>query len=328
MTLKHPKDDQAILSLEDFGHALIRIERGEDALMFQFDNWATFNRACSQWEWVNNINRTITLITNMGGDRVPVLVHGVQRDSPNLSVLLLTFNTSWAFVAQDLELDIRYYDSEIDNVELAGFADDDKYRTANNDISLNQNLFNFSRSNARTAGLDLTADATLELKGSLLFGLHWRFHRSKLHSNVSIQPKGLNVLLSMVLAANGRLGRPLDFEMSPIDIPITPLNIAKIGSMGPFFRAGVNFAAEALEGTATASLGLKATVPDTASILVEHDNVQQQDWTPLLDPMDFQFSAELSGSIKAWVEMSFGIRAENLELYVGLVGLEVRKLMC
>jgi len=313
LTVSHLSDNAKIRALDDASSRFeeIACEPGRMALRFQ--DARSFHHASLEWQWVNaHLSRTITLVATdacaSAAGRVPVLVHAAHTSLSALSITLVTSETSWVAITQDAELQLGFQEFQVDMLRTGANKD----LSVTLDTSLHGNLFDFGRGDSRTAGLALKADAVLDLRGNLLFGLYYRIrHGKRDEATLTVRPKDANVLFSLALTANGRLGKELEFDRLVIDVPIAPFSIPSVLDFGPFVHVGLHFQASALEGIATASFGAKATINNSASVKIDpnsQDRVHSEGWGFDAERIDPQFSAEIGASLRAWMEFGFGVK--------------------
>lgn len=321
LNVSHPHANQSMVVLDDAD--TINITHGAGFISLGFNTRSEYQRALATWSWVAlQDDRTITMFMLTDTDISPVYVHDIVTDASQLTIGLMTSNATWSSVSQESTLDIGCYSQHAngahDNAQSA--RDVDKSYSATIDQVFNRNLFDLGKEDSKTAGLAISANAVLELKGILTFSVHQKarlFQPSEL--SVTVHPSGLVCSLAMSIAASGRLGTELGPFGPTIDIPFPAagINIPKILSFGPYIRAGIQLSASAIEGTASMSFGAKTVLPDTAGIQFDFKAKQNQvtthDWTPRIEKIAPQFSAEISASLKSWVELSIGFAMTILD---------------
>lgn len=288
----------------------------------QFSDKESFQYAKSAWDWVNSqdINH-FTLVTEpdqcyKGDNRSPYLVTDVNFDDKTLTANLHAEEKEWAELAHTFKLHLghEYIDpSKVDMTHPHLVRREDSVLDLTHDWNLH--LFDYAANSGETAGLKVTADAQISTGGQIIsdFDLETKWFIPT-DVKLEIRPQGLHALLQLKLAAEGKLGKPLDYALQPeIEIPVLALNIKGVLEIGPFVTMGVHFGSTALEGTASVTTGAKASIDDSARInlkLRDHEDNGISGWTPQLERIDTEISASIHGSVKAWAELGITIKAE------------------
>lgn len=189
------------------------------------------------------------------------------------------------------------------------------------DISrtFSRSLFNYTKDSRETSGLSLSANVDLTTGGSII--ADFEIIKSSLlnipkDAKLTIHPQGLNAIMALRLGADGRLGKAFQWDMKPqIEIPVQALKIKGILEIGPFITMGVHVETSDLAGTASLSVGAKATIKDNAKIDVRLGKPEENSisgWQPEFQKVDPTFSAEISGGVRAWNELGVQLKVEVL----------------
>ncbi|KAJ4300924.1 hypothetical protein N0V90_003013 [Kalmusia sp. IMI 367209] len=328
-TLRAPQDEELILPIENFAKELKSIRCGKpgEGMTLTFQDESSFDYAQKQWKWVDDedINHFV-LVTEpdqcyQGDDRSPYLVKTINFDKSKLTACLNAEEVEWKDVAQNFHLSTshEYVNPGTANVTHPHLVkkDDAKF-----DLSMNYNqpLFNFGKDASETSGLSLSANAQITTGGSMVadFDIEtsWGFPSEV---SLKVHPQGVYGQIMLELNADGTLGKPLDWAMTPeIEIPVGALNIKGILELGPYITMGVHLGSSALTGTATWSAGAKASLKDSAevkAVLLGGGDNTIKDWDPVFEKVDPTFSAEISGDVRAWGELGVQFKAEVLSLW-------------
>ncbi|KAF2183277.1 hypothetical protein K469DRAFT_751568 [Zopfia rhizophila CBS 207.26] len=174
----------------------------------------------------------------------------------------------------------------------------------------NQNLFDFGKDKY---GMKIKADAQVKTGGKLIADIDVKVKNfAPEYMRMKVHPKGLHATLMLALTADGRLGKEIVFELPAIEVPVAGINLKGLVSLGPKVHLGVNFGTTALEGTATASIGAKASIPDSSVINIDalkKEGNNLSGWKPSMEKIDPQFSAEIRGGVTAYVDLSLMLEA-------------------
>jgi hypothetical protein len=336
--LENPDDDEFIIPIEKFAQKLKSLSCGtkENKVMtLQFVDKDTFEYAKSAWDWVNkkDINK-FTVVTQpdqcyKGDNRSPYLVSKISFDDATLTALLDAEEKEWDQVVQQAQLKVihEYIDRNTANSTHTNLV---RRGDVNMDLthSFDGNIFKFDKTDVLTSGLGISADATIKTGGSIIadfdivwtkpkvFGLFKSPVPIPTDAKMTIHPQGVNALFELRMDADGKLGKALDWTLTPeIEIPVGALNVKGLLQVGPFVTLGVHFGSTALEGTAQFKVGATATIDDSASVNVQLLDASQNgisNWTPKFDKVGPEYSAEISGNLKAWVELGVSIKVEAL----------------
>ncbi|KAF2179485.1 hypothetical protein K469DRAFT_693993 [Zopfia rhizophila CBS 207.26] len=331
-TLTNQGEDELILPMDNFAKRLksVKCGDGKGPMVIEFDTPDSYKYAKSAWDWVNTkSNHSFTLVTNanqcyQGDDRSPYLVSKIDFDEKSLKANLQAEEKEWADIAHTyhLKLGHEFIDPEqaangthrlmhlLRRDELTKRADQ---KVMDIGFSYDKNLFHYEK--GKTNGLDLKADAQIRTAGKMITDLDvktdWFIPTDV---NIRIHPQGVHATFMLALTADGRLGKAIDWTMTPeIEIPVQALKIGKLLEIGPFVTMGVHFGTSQLEAVATASMGAKASLDDKAEVAVDIRNPKQNrisGWTPKFEKIDPQFSAEIKGGVRAWAELGMQIKAE------------------
>ncbi|KAF2262572.1 hypothetical protein CC78DRAFT_618471 [Lojkania enalia] len=326
-TLHNEDEDEYILAIEDFARRLKSINCGSASAPFtiEFNDKPSFKYAKYAWEWVNKEDENkFTLVTKpnqcyYGDDRTPYLVSDINFDESKLLAKLTAKERPWGEVAHTFRLTLNHEVLDPDTVNVTHpHLMHMKRATKTMDLShsFNQNLFKFNKGGA-VGEIDVSADASITTGGQIIADLDIEYKWFiPTDLKINIRPQGVNAEFLLSLQADGRLGNPIDWALKPeIEIPVGALNIKGILEIGPFVTMGVHYGSTALEGTARASIGARATIDDSATVDVKlrhpSDN-RISGWTPHFEKIDPTFSAQIGGNVKAWAELGIQIKAEAL----------------
>ncbi|KAF1965795.1 hypothetical protein BU23DRAFT_574625 [Bimuria novae-zelandiae CBS 107.79] len=326
-TLRAPQDEELILPIENFAKELKSIKCGKpgEGMTLTFQDQQSYDYAQKQWKWVDDedINHFI-LVTEpdqcyQGDDRSPYLVKTIDFDSSKLTACLKAEEVEWKDVAMNFHLSTshEYVDPNTANVthpQLVRKDEDAKF-----DLSMNfdQPIFNFGKESDQTSGLSLSANAKISTGGSMVADFEIdTFLGFPTDVSMRVYPQGVYGQIMLELNADGTLGRPLDWALTPeIEIPVGALNIKGILELGPYITMGVHLGSSALTGTATWSAGAKASLKDSAevkAVLLGDGENSIKDWDPVFEKIDPTFSAEIGGDVRAWGELGVQFKAEVL----------------
>jgi hypothetical protein len=236
------------LPVEDFAKRLKSIHCGSQTspyMKLQFNDQESFQYARSAWEWVNaqDINH-FTLVTEpdqcyTGDNRSPYLVKDIKFETSTLTAVLHAEEKEWAEMAHTFKLHLghEYIDpSKVDLTHPHLVRRDDSVLDLAHDWNLR--LFEYSADSGETAGLKVTADAQISTGGQIIsdFDIETKWFIPR-DVKLSIRPQGLHALFQLKLAAEGRLGKPLDYALQPeIEIPVLALNIKGILEVGTYIN--------------------------------------------------------------------------------------------
>jgi hypothetical protein len=325
-TLFNPDPDEFILAIEHFAKKLKSINCGStsEPMTIEFNDKDSYSYAQSAWNWVNQEDdNKFTLVTKPnqcyeGDDRSPYLVSDIAFDESKLVAKLFAKERPWGEIAHSFRLTLNHeiIDPDAANIthpHLMHMKRDTK--TLDISTSFNQNLFKYSKDT--TGGLDVTADATISTGGQIIADLDIEYKWFiPTDLKINIRPSGVNAQFLLALQADGKLGSAIDWTLKPsIEIPVGALNIKGILEIGPFVTMGVHFGSSALEGTARAQVGAKATIDDSATVDVKirhPDDNSISGWTPHFERIEPSFTASISGNVRAWAELGIQIKAEAL----------------
>ncbi|KAF2004250.1 hypothetical protein P154DRAFT_587848 [Amniculicola lignicola CBS 123094] len=317
-----PLTNELILPLAKFASKLASITCGFTAspvMSLKFGDKASFAYAKSAWDWVNNkkIN-TFTLITEPnqcyhGGDRTPYLIRNIQFDDKSLTANLNAEEKEWSDIAHTFDLHLGH---EHVNPDTANTTHPHLVRRESQALNVagswSKDLFTYTAASSQTAGLAFSAGADLSTGGNIIsdFSVSYSWFVPT-DAKITIYPQGLYAQLVLRLNAKGKLGKPLDWLMS----------------IGPAVTLGLHLGTSALEGSASLSVGAKATIGDSARVNVQLRNPANNGisgWTPKFTKIDPQFSAEISGSVRTWVALDLVAQANVLNKWGYQAGVEAQ----
>jgi hypothetical protein len=329
-TLYAPNDDLMILPIENFAQHLKKITCGQpgQGVVLEFNEKSLYDSAHSKWLWLDAkpINHFI-LVTEAGqcyssDDRSPYTVKGIKWDDSKLTATIDGEERPWEEVADEFDLKVShtYVDPATVNITHPHLMHKRDDKTFDLKLDWNKPLFEFKKDSKESAGLGISANAHVTTGGSLLVDFEaTKKHKLSLPSGVDIKihPKGAWGQLLLSLQLDGKLGKPIDWELpAKIQIPVGGFSIFNIVTIGPIVEMGIHFGTTALEGVATFSTGAKAKLKDSAeatfSMKDSSKNGVNNDWEPSFEQVDPRFSAEIKGGVKAWAELSFKVEAVAL----------------
>lgn len=324
-TLRAPQDEELILPIENFAKELKSIKCGtpEEGMTMTFQDQKSFDYAQKQWKWVDDedINHFI-LVTEpdqcyQGDDRSPYLVKTINFDKSRLTACLKAEEVSWKDVAQNFHLSTthEYVNPDTANITHPHLVRKDEDAKFDLTMNYDQPIFNFPKESDQTSGLSLSANAKISTGGSMVADFEIdTFLGFPTDVSLKVYPQGVYGQIMLELNADGTLGKPLDWALTPeIEIPVGALNIKGILELGPYITMGVHLGTSALTGTATWSAGAKASLKDSAevnAVLLGDGENSIKDWDPIFEKIDPTFSAEIGGNVKAWGELGVQFKAE------------------
>lgn len=323
-------DNEFILPVENFAKRMKSINCGTPGkpMVLEFSDKGSLSYAKSAWKWIDEaaVNHFV-LVTGpdmcyKGDNRSPYLVSSIKFDDAKLSAEIIAEEKPWEEIAQDFTLNLGH---EYVNPATASATHPHLTRRQDEgkpmDISrtFSRSLFNYTKDSRETSGLSLSANVDLTTGGSII--ADFEIIKSSLlnipkDAKLTIHPQGLNAIMALRLGADGRLGKAFQWDMKPqIEIPVQALKIKGILEIGPFITMGVHVETSDLAGTASLSVGAKATIKDNAKIDVRLGKPEENSisgWQPEFQKVDPTFSAEISGGVRAWNELGVQLKVEVL----------------
>ncbi|KAF2702901.1 hypothetical protein K504DRAFT_188279 [Pleomassaria siparia CBS 279.74] len=303
-----------------------------------------------------------------GDNRSPYLVKTITFDKENFTANVQAEEQEWSKVARNFRLNLGHQPvppatANVTHPHLQRREAGKEFDIAH---SFNGNLFNFDVQSPTTAGMAMNADAEITTAGRILSdfdivmesvtdiidkipnpdiklpdiklpdlnpfdkraaGLKREVGLPK-DVKLTITPQDVTASFLLKLHADGTLGKPLDWSMSPaIDIPIYGFKVGGIIEIGPFLTMSAHYGSTALEGTGDLKMGANGTLDNSAKLSVQMTDVTKnsfENWTPKITGIEPTFSAEFTGNMKAWAELALVIKAEVMGKWGYQAGFEAQ----
>ncbi|KAF2006759.1 hypothetical protein P154DRAFT_600887 [Amniculicola lignicola CBS 123094] len=318
LTIYFPEQYEYIIAMERFAGKLKNVQCNED-MMLEFNNKEDFEYARGVWNWVNDdVNNTFIMVTNYEGyaddmERLPFLVSNIRYEPATFKAYLTAEVKEWEQFAHSYTLNVGHMPLTPTHRLLMerGVIPRAADFTMSLAASYDKNLFSTT-----VGGWTTSVDAVIRTAGSLAVDFDVDVSWLKLKSaSMTINPVDVAASIQLVLTEKGTLSRPYNWQKTIISIPINGITIAKVVKLGAFLDVDVGFTMEEWTGTATANIGARMALSNSAIVkvdLVKSSNNAFSGWTPTFTPIPFTLSAKVEGSAELYAQPNVKLEASAL----------------
>lgn len=334
----YTQENQTIIDLDQFYFALKSVSCGNGKMVLQFNDLVIYLAAEIAWKWVNLLDsRSFVMVAHGPGcgddrSRVPWVASHAEFDDKQQTVTLDAIQTEWKNVSYRYTLDFGEVQtkqpwSQDDNLNKRGAHSNDKRLF---DVSLSKaftldlsakfpsQIVNWNVSNADVdASLEITCDncgttGTLVFAGHIeasLFGGLETFE-------ISATPHGIAANLALSLVFNGQIdftGLPTqpteEFTLVTLPLP-SGWTVPGILTFGPNIQINAGYTINYIEGSATASAGISASIPDDSQAVVDLASkkpVTISGWIPQIQTQPLTVVAQLEAQAQVFTEIAVAV---------------------
>lgn len=304
--------------MERFAGKLKSVQCAED-MMLEFIDDAAFQYAKDVWNWVNqDVNNSFIMVTNYEGcaddmERLPFVVSNMRYDEAQNKAYLTADLMEWEEVLHSYTLNVGHMPLTPNHRMLMerGLVPRGPDFSMDLTSGFDKNLFS-----ATVGGWTTSVDAVVRTVGSLDVDFDLDVDWLKLKSaSMTITPEDVAASIQLALSEHGTLAQAYSWQKTIISIPIEGIEIAKVVKLGAFLDVDVGFTMEEWAGTATANLGARMEISNSAIVkidLVKSSNNQFSGWTPTFTPIPLTLSAKVEGSAKVYAEPNIKLEASAL----------------
>lgn len=291
----------------------------EDDMMLEFNDDEAFAYAKKVWNWVNeDTNHTFIMVTNYEGcaddhERKPFVVENIRYDEVQNKAFLTAHEKEWEEILHSYTLSVGHMDLTPNHRMLMarGLMPRGPDFTMSLASGFDKNLFSTT-----VGGWTTSVDAVVRTAGSLNVDIDIDVSWFSLKSAaMKVSPENVAASIQLALTESGTLAKAYDWKKTIISIPIEGIEIAKVIKLGAFLDVDVGFTMEEWTGTATANLGARMELSNSATVvidLVNSKNNKFSGWTPTFSPIPLTLSAKIEGSAKVYAEPNVKLEASAL----------------
>ncbi|KAF2681142.1 hypothetical protein K458DRAFT_310334 [Lentithecium fluviatile CBS 122367] len=258
------------------------------------------------------------MVTNYEGcadnmERLPFVVSDMRYDEAQNKAFLTADLKDWEEIAHSYTLNVGYMPLTPTHRALMerGLVPRGPDFTMDLTSGFDKNLFS-----ATVGGWTTSIDAVVRTVGSLNVDFDIDVDWFKLKSAaMTIQPEDVAASIQLALSESGTLAKAYSWQKTIISIPIEGIEIAKVVKLGAFLDVDVGFTMDEWAGTATANLGARMALSNSAIVkvdLVNSKNNRFSGWTPTFSEIPLTLSAKVEGSAKVYAEPNIKLEASAL----------------
>ncbi|OJD13258.1 hypothetical protein AJ78_06265 [Emergomyces pasteurianus Ep9510] len=320
------KATERIISLDKIDFLIQSASCNAKDMSFKFIHPFVYAAVKIYWDWVNfNEMNTFVVIPNSkkcGKDREqqPWVARRVIFDDKNQRVRLEATKSTWKKVMQTYTLDFGEVILGSKGLVKRDIIPDldEKFRLGIG-VTLPTRIFGWEINKGALKG-NLTANCNeCGTRGALVFAGHieaslgWTgFDIDRFE--ISVKPEGVavNVELELLFDAHldfRRFTKPSQ-EINLVEIPISGWNIPGIFEFGPRIQLNAGYEISYISGTASATAGITARIPDSAIAkldLLAEDSVQVSGWAPVIETRPLQVQAQIDAQASIYTEVALSV---------------------
>ncbi|EGE78391.1 hypothetical protein, variant [Blastomyces dermatitidis ATCC 18188] len=326
------KASERIISLDKIDFLIQSASCNAKDMSFKFIHPFVYAAVKIYWDWVNfNDMNTFVVIPNSkkcGKDREqnPWIARRVIFDDKNQRVRLEATKSTWKKVMQTYTLDFGEVILGSKGLVKRDIIPDlnEKFRLGIG-ATLPTRIFGWEVNKGPLKG-NLTANCnSCGTQGALVFAGHveaslgWTgFDIDKFE--ISVKPEGVGVNLELELLFDAHLDfrrfvKPSQ-EIKLVEIPISGWNIPGIFEFGPRIQLNAGYEISYISGTASATAGISARIPDSAIAkldLLSKNSVQVSGWAPVVETQPLRVQAQVDAEASVYTEVALSVSITVLD---------------
>lgn len=330
LTVFMPNAQENVLSMERFSDMLTSVNCTQSTIDMAFEDDETFAYAKAVWDWVNGEeNDTFVMVAGTGAcewntdHRQPFRVTTLSFDEDANIAHLAAEALEWSQAIHSYKLNV------------GGFPSKDLHKRAFGEINYNKDLnldFNHQfpvdtvslpMPDGVTATLDLSNCST---SGAFAFQFNLEtFLLIPKKAEMSVHPQGVALTVAPSLTLAGNISEPRTADLQLVRINLAGIQIpAGILDIGPEVVLSVGATIGPLYGETTVEAGVVYSLDDgaVASVDIMAFEAEQSGWTPRVEETPLTVTAELDGTVKAFVKAELELVAKafgvGFDLGVGI----------
>ncbi|KAG5296640.1 hypothetical protein I7I48_05528 [Histoplasma ohiense] len=320
------KATERIISLDKIDFLIRSASCNAKDMSFNFIHPFVYSAIKIYWDWVNfNDMNTFVVIPNSkkcGKDREqqPWVARRVIFDDKNQRVRLEATKSTWKKVMQTYTLDFGEVILGSKGLVKRDIIPDldEKFRLGIG-VTLPTRIFGWEVNKGPLKG-NLTANCNdCGTQGALVFAGHveaslgWGgFDIDKFE--ISVKPEGVSVNVELELLFDAHLDfrrfvKPSQ-EINLVEIPISGWNIPGIFEFGPRIQLNAGYEISYISGTASATAGISARIPDSAIAkldLLAEDSVEVSGWAPVIETQPLRVQAQVDAEASVYTEVALSV---------------------
>ncbi|PGH09671.1 hypothetical protein AJ79_05637 [Helicocarpus griseus UAMH5409] len=326
------KPEERIIALDKIDFLIESASCNAEDMSVKFIHDIVYAAVKISWDWVNfNDMHGFVVVPNTdkcGKDRQqhPWLVRKVTFDDKAKVVRMEATQSTWKKVMNSYTLDfgeVVIGDKGLVKRDIIPDLDE-KFRLGI-EATLPTRIFNWEVNNGPLKG-NLTANCNeCGTQGALIFAGHveaslgWTgFDIDKFE--LSVKPEGVaaNVGLELLFDAHldfRRTSKPSQ-EINLLEIPISGWNIPGLFEFGPRIQLNAGYEIDYISGTASATAGITARIPDSAIAkldLLSEDSVEVSGWAPVIETQPLQVQAQVDAEVSVYTEIALSVSLTVLD---------------
>ncbi|PGH08063.1 hypothetical protein GX51_01505 [Blastomyces parvus] len=326
------KASERIISLDKIDFLIHSASCTAEDMSLKFIHPFVYAAVKIYWDWVNfNDMNTFVLIPNSkkcGKDREqnPWITRRVIFDDKNQRVRFEATRSTWKKVMNTYTVDFGEVVLGSKGLVKRDIIPDldEKFRLGIG-VTLPTRIFNWEVNKGPLKG-NLTANCNdCGTQGALIFAGHieaslgWTgFDIDKFEISVKPQGVAVNVELELLFDAHldfRRFVKPSQ-EINLVEIPISGWNIPGIFEFGPRIQLNAGYEISYISGTASATAGITARIPDSAIAkldLLSEDSVEVSGWAPVVETQPLRVQAQVDAEASIYTEVALSVSITVLD---------------
>lgn len=335
----YSKQNERILDMDKFSFALESASCNEDMSM-KFKHVLVYHAAKIAWDWVNyNDLHSFVLIPSWKGcgddkSQDPWVVRNVRFDDKTHTILMDGTKSTWKRVMNSFIIDFgeivlgggRKRDTISELSKRVDIIPDLSRRFAMDvEMTFPTKIFEWKKS-IGPVNATLTANCNeCGTTGSLVFEGHVEGHSDWDFPNpipdividrfdITVRPEGVGANLDLSLEFVGQLDfrslvKPSQ-EINLLDIPLSGWNIPNVLEIGPRVQLNAGYEIDYVIGSASASAGVSATIPDSSFAkldLLKEDSVDISGWVPEIETRPLEVQAQVDAQASIYTEIALSV---------------------
>ena len=318
LTVFMPDAQENILSMERFNDMLTSVNCTQSSIDMAFRDDDTFAYAKAVWDWVNGEeNDTFVMVVGTGAcgwnteHRQPFRVTTLAFDEDANIAHLMAEALEWAQAIHTYKLNVGGLPSK--DLQKRGFGE----INYNKDLSIDFNhqfpvdTISLPMPDGVTATLDLSNCSTA---GAFAFQFNLEtFLLIPKKAEMSVHPQGVSLTVAPSLTLAGNISEPRTADITLARINLAGIQIpAGILDIGPEVVLSVGATVGPLQGETTIEAGVVYSLDDgaVASVDIMGFEAEQSGWTPRVEETPLTVTAELDGTVKAFVKAELELAAK------------------
>ncbi|KAK2789135.1 hypothetical protein FQN53_002359 [Emmonsiellopsis sp. PD_33] len=320
------KPNERIIALDKLDLFIESASCTADDMSVKLINSLVYYVAKGIWDWVNfNDMNAFVLVPSSkkcgeNREQQPWMVRSITFEDETRTIHMEATKSTWKKVMQTVTLDFGEVVLGSKGLVKRDIIPDfsERFRLGVG-ATLPTRIFGWSVNKGPLKG-NLTANCnecgtqgTLVFSGHVEASLGWtgldidRFE-------VSVQPEGVGVNVELELLFEAHLDyrkwvKPSQ-EITLLEIPISGWNIPGILEFGPRIQLNAGYEIGYISGTASATAGISATIPDTAIAkldLLAEGSVEVSGWAPVIETQPLQVQAQVDAEASVYTEIALSV---------------------